>query len=97
MRSENCAIVNVTISFNVRDESEKQLLDYADNRIVNFSGTVKRILQEMRRADLTTPEEVFAAIRTDFAQVLPFHSLRPDTAGPDIDNDKEFDPLKAFL
>lgn len=58
--SERCSIVNRTVSFNIEDPFQAQLLEFV-SQWTNFSGTVKRLLAaEMGGRSVPAPVHQYA-------------------------------------
>ncbi len=94
-RSENCSIVNTTISYNIKDSFENSILTFADS-LSNYSGIVKRVLGEMYRRGIHTPEELFSSLPDkDYSHADNF--VTSDI--PTVSNIavEEFDPVEAFM
>ena len=82
-RSSKCSIVNRTVSFNLEDPYQRQLLEQS-YQLVNFSASVKRWLADASNVVKSEPipyVQEIAVIATN-----PVHEVVPD-----------FDPVSALF
>ena len=93
--SAKCAIVNMTVSFNVEDAYQFQLLQYV-LAWTNFSGTVKRFIgAQMHDNQVAVP---FPSISTDLAkahEIIP--KIIPDHVNRDVVALDDYDPVSYIF
>lgn len=89
VRSDNCAIVTIGVSFNVLDSDELEMLNYVDENGNNVSGFVKNCIQLVRKGNVTeqTVQQLLSMLSS--AQIVGYSSgLEAPPAN--------FDPLAEY-
>lgn len=86
-RSERCAIVNRTISFNIEDPYQAALLERS-RQFPNFSAAVKRWL---------AGEQVSSTTPTTLEVVTAPPTAELPTSNPTLEPQADFDPLTALF
>ena len=92
--SAKCAIVNMTVSFNVEDAYQFQLLQYVQ-AWTNFSGTVKRFIGAQMHDNQVAV--TFPSISTDLAkahEIIP--KIIPDQVRGVVALD-DYDPVSDIF
>ena len=94
--SAKCAIVNMTVSFNVEDAYQFQLLQYVQ-AWTNFSGTVKRFIGAQMNDDQVAMSFP-SVLSTDLAKVHEIIlKIIPDQVNRDVVALDDYDPVSDIF
>lgn len=98
VRSESCEIANTTVTYNIRDERDGRLLQFADS-LPNYGGTVKGLLDVMQRLDVREPEDIYGLLISRptraVESIQTLQSIEPSTSAKK--EETRFDPVAALF
>lgn len=96
IRSPYCELANTTISYNVRDQREERILQFADS-LPNYGGTVKSLLDIMQRLNIREPEEIYEMLVTRTPHVPVSIVSHHPLAIQEKPSEADFDPIAALF